>query len=186
LDSFEDDTRTTIGVDFKHKTLRIDGELVNTQIWDTAGQERFSCISKEYYRGANGCLLVYDVTDHQSFSRVEHWYNELITYCQTTVPPITILVGNKCDLKHLAQVSTDEATKFAKEHEMGFYETSAKSNSNVDEAFGSLVEDIVKEMKKNQISGEQSVSVPASKPISVRPREEEEEISTSCSCEKKR
>lgn len=119
LDSFEEDTRTTIGVDFKHKTLRVDGELVNCQIWDTgeylvqlrcahsfppAGQERFSCISKEYYRGANGCLLVYDVTDYQSFSRVEHWYSELLTYCQTPNPPITILVGNKCDQKHLAQV----------------------------------------------------------------------------------
>eukprot|EP01127_Copromyxa_protea_P011200 TRINITY_DN27_c0_g2_i1.p1 TRINITY_DN27_c0_g2~~TRINITY_DN27_c0_g2_i1.p1 ORF type:complete len:220 (-),score=41.94 TRINITY_DN27_c0_g2_i1:57-716(-) len=175
LDSFEDDTRTTIGVDFKHKTLRVDGELVNCQIWDTAGQERFSCISKEYYRGANGCLLVYDVTDYQSFSRVEHWYNELLTYCQTLSPPITILIGNKCDLKHLAQVTTDEATRFAKEKQMGFFETSAKINSNVDEAFGSLVEDIVAEIKKKHMSGEASVAVPASKPITVRPKEEEDE-----------
>jgi len=148
LDAFEEDTRTTIGVDFKHKSLRIDGELVNCQIWDTAGQERFSCISKEYYRGANGCLLVYDITDGTSFSKIDHWYQELLQYCHTTQPPITMLIGNKADLKHVAQVQTSDAVAYSTSNNLGFFETSAKTNSNVEAAFGTLVEDIIKQLKK--------------------------------------
>eukprot|EP01126_Amoeba_proteus_P040786 TRINITY_DN4372_c0_g1_i9.p1 TRINITY_DN4372_c0_g1~~TRINITY_DN4372_c0_g1_i9.p1 ORF type:complete len:223 (+),score=47.14 TRINITY_DN4372_c0_g1_i9:370-1038(+) len=175
LDSFEEETRATIGVDFKHKTLVVEGDLVNCQIWDTAGQERFSCISKEYYRGANGALLVYDVTDHESFDRINHWYQELLAYCQTDTPPITILVGNKSDMKHLAQVSTDEAKRYAKDKQLGFYETSAKMNSNVDEAFGSLVEDIVKDIKSKQMSNvenDDTSVLPPSTPIVLKPKEE--------------
>jgi len=153
LDTFKEDTRTTIGVDFKHKKLRVHGEFVNCQIWDTAGQERFSCISKEYYRGANGCLLVYDITDESTFSRIDHWYQELLTYAHTADDPITVVVGNKCDLSHLAKVKTDDATGYAKAHNMHFFETSAKLNTNVDEAFRVLVEDIVQRMKKASAMG---------------------------------
>jgi len=148
LGAFEEDTRTTIGVDFKHKSLRVNDELVNCQIWDTAGQERFSCISKEYYRGANGCLLVYDITDGSSFAQIDRWYQELLQYCHTTEPPITMLIGNKADLKHVAQVTTADAMAYSKQNNLGFFETSAKTNSNVETAFGTLVEDIVKELKK--------------------------------------
>lgn len=105
-----------------------------------AGQERFSCISKEYYRGANGCLLVYDITDGNSFAKIDHWYQELLTYCHTTEPPITMLIGNKADLKHVAQVSTPDALAYSKANNLGFFETSAKTNSNVEKAFTTLVE----------------------------------------------
>jgi len=153
MDTFKEDTRTTIGVDFKHKKLRVDGELVNCQIWDTAGQDRFSCISKEYYRGANGCLLVYDITDETSFAKIDHWYQELITYAHTPEEPVTVIVGNKCDLKNQAKVKSEDATTYAKSHNMMFFETSAKLNYNVEEAFKVLVEDIVRRMKKSSLGG---------------------------------
>jgi small GTP-binding protein len=162
LDTFKEDTRTTIGVDFKHKKLKIDGELVNCQIWDTAGQERFSCISKEYYRGANGCLLVYDITDESTFTRVDHWYQELLTYAHTAETPVTVIVGNKCDLKQQAKVKTEDATLYAKNHNMHFFETSAKLNYNVEEAFRVLVEDIVHKMKKasTNLGGKSTLTKP--------------------------
>jgi len=158
MDTFKEDTRTTIGVDFKHKKLKVDGELVNCQIWDTAGQDRFSCISKEYYRGANGCLLVYDITDEASFARIDHWHQELLTYAHTNEEPVTVIVGNKCDLKQQAKVKSEDATAYAKAHNMLFFETSAKLNYNVEEAFRVLVEDIVRRMKKSSLGGKNILS----------------------------
>jgi len=174
LDTFKEDTRTTIGVDFKHKKLRVNGELVDCQIWDTAGQERFSCISKEYYRGANGCLLVYDITDDSSFARVDHWYQELLTYAHTSENPITVLIGNKCDLKHLTKIPADEATKYAKAHGMNLFETSAKENKNVDEAFRVLVEDIIARMKKAQVATDKE-QIPVKGNIKIQPEEHHSE-----------
>jgi len=153
MDTFKEDTRTTIGVDFKHKKLKVEGESVNCQIWDTAGQDRFSCISKEYYRGANGCLLVYDITDDASFNKIDHWYQELLTYAHTAEDPVTVIVGNKCDLKNQSKntVKSEDAMNYAKSHNMMFFETSAKLNFNVEEAFKVLVEDIVHRMKKSSL-----------------------------------
>lgn len=85
-------------------------------------------------------MLVYDITDGSSFSKIDHWYQELLQYCHTTEPPITMLIGNKADMKHLSQVSTSDALSYSKANNLGFFETSAKTNSNVDVAFGTLVE----------------------------------------------
>mmetsp|Transcript_1320 Transcript_1320/g.3535 ORF Transcript_1320/g.3535 Transcript_1320/m.3535 type:complete len:206 (-) Transcript_1320:687-1304(-) len=98
---FADDTYTesyisTIGVDFKIRTLELDGKTIKLQIWDTAGQERFRTITSSYYRGAHGIIVVYDVTDQESFNNVKQWMNEIDRYANEKVNKM--LVGNKCDL----------------------------------------------------------------------------------------
>merc|ERR1711898_49091 len=98
---FADDTYTetyisTIGVDFKIRTIEIDGKVIKLQIWDTAGQERFRTITSSYYRGAHGIIVVYDVTDDESFQNVKDWMKEIDRYATNTVHKM--LVGNKCDL----------------------------------------------------------------------------------------
>jgi len=177
LDTFKEDTRTTIGVDFKNKKVRVGGDLVNCQIWDTAGMERFSCISKEYYRGANGCLLVYDITDESTFTRIDHWYQELLTYAHTADDPVTVIVGNKCDLKHLAKVKNEDASAYASAHNMNLFETSAKKNINVDEAFGILIEDIIQRMKISSVATEKDQLTTEPDAVQI-PEEREKENST--------
>uniref|UniRef100_A0A6B2LHS0 Uncharacterized protein n=1 Tax=Arcella intermedia TaxID=1963864 RepID=A0A6B2LHS0_9EUKA len=167
METFKEDTRATIGVDFKHKKLRINGELVNCQIWDTAGQDRFSCISKEYYRGANGCLLVYDITDETSFAKIDHWHQELITYAHTSDHPITFVVGNKQDLKDQAKVKKEDAIAYAAAHKMMFFETSAKDNTGVDEAFRQLIEEIISFKKKTPQLGTHEEDKPSVKGGSI-------------------
>ncbi len=98
---FSDDTYTesyisTIGVDFKIRTIELDGKTVKLQIWDTAGQERFRTITSSYYRGAHGIIVVYDVTDQETFNNIGHWLEEIKRYACDGVNKL--VVGNKCDL----------------------------------------------------------------------------------------
>ena len=113
---FADDTYTqsyisTIGVDFKIRTIDLEGKTVKLQIWDTAGQERFRTITSSYYRGAHGIIIVYDVTDKESFNNVKHWIQEIDKYAADGVKKL--LVGNKCDLASKKVVSHDEAKELA-------------------------------------------------------------------------
>lgn len=135
---FADDTYTesyisTIGVDFKIKTIELEGKTIKLQIWDTAGQERFRTITSSYYRGAHGIIIVYDVTDRESFDNVKQWMNEIDRYACEKVN--TLLVGNKCDMESKRQVSYEEGQQFADEYGMPFLETSAKNATNVEKAF---------------------------------------------------
>ena len=95
-DAFTDSYITTIGVDFRFKTIPVEQKTVKLQIWDTAGQERFRTITSAYYRGADGIILVYDICDRESFSHVEDWLNEVSRYVNESTSKI--LLGNKCDM----------------------------------------------------------------------------------------
>ncbi|KAK3434651.1 hypothetical protein EUGRSUZ_D02119 [Eucalyptus grandis] len=124
-DSYLESYISTIGVDFKIRTVEQDGKTIKLQIWDTAGQERFRTITSSYYRGAHGIIVVYDVTDQESFNNVKQWLSEIDRYASENVNKL--LVGNKCDLT--AQKA------FADEIGIPFMETSAKDATNVEQAF---------------------------------------------------
>jgi Ras-related protein Rab-1A len=146
---FADDTYTesyisTIGVDFKIRTLELDGKTVKLQIWDTAGQERFRTITSSYYRGAHGIIVVYDVTDQESFTNVKQWMNEIDRYANDKVNKM--LVGNKVDLTSKKVVDTDTAKEFAESLGIPFLETSAKNSTNVEQAFITMAAEIKKRM----------------------------------------
>ncbi|XP_062384237.1 ras-related protein Rab-18-B [Sardina pilchardus] len=140
-DTFDPELAATIGVDFKVKTIAIDGNRAKLAIWDTAGQERFRTLTPSYYRGAQGVILVYDVTKRDTFTRLENWLNELETYC-TRNDLVKMLVGNKID-KDNREVDRNEGLKFARKHSMLFIEASAKTRDGVQCAFEELVEKIL-------------------------------------------
>ncbi|CAO2594698.1 Ras-related protein Rab-18 [Lemmus lemmus] len=130
-----------LGVDFKVKTISVDGNKAKLAIWDTAGQERFRTLTPSYYRGAQGVILVYDVTRRDTFVKLDNWLNELETYC-TRNDIVNMLVGNKID-KENREVDRNEGLKFARKHSMLFIEASAKTCDGVQCAFEELVEKII-------------------------------------------
>jgi len=152
-DSWTDTHISTIGVDFKIKTLNIDGKTIKLQIWDTAGQERFRTITSSYYRGAQGIILVYDCTDQESFSNVKQWMGEIDRYACENVNKL--LVGNKTDLVNEKVVDQATAKAFADSMGIPFIETSAKNATNVEQCFLSMARDI-----KNRLSEGSSSDVP--------------------------
>jgi len=141
-DNFTQTFISTIGVDFKIRTLEMDGKKIKMQIWDTAGQERFRTITQSYYRGAHGIFIVYDITDYDSFKNVQDWLREIDRYSSEAV--VKLMVGNKCDLTDMRSVPTEEAKTFAEQIGVQFLETSAKDATNVDNAFMAMAAAIIK------------------------------------------
>jgi len=123
----------TIGVEFGARMITIDNRQIKLQIWDTAGQESFRSITRSYYRGAAGALLVYDITRRETFNHLTRWLEEARQNANQSM--VIMLIGNKSDLDHRRQVSTEEGEKFVKDHGLIFLETSAKTAANVEEAF---------------------------------------------------
>lgn len=118
------------------------------QIWDTAGQERFRTITSSYYRGAHGIIIVYDVTDKQSFENVEHWLKEIDRYANNNVNKL--LVGNKSDLQSKKVVTYEEGKALADKHGIKFLETSAKNAHNVEQAFQAMATEIKARLGANK------------------------------------
>merc|ERR1712022_88503 len=110
-DIFNNKFITTIGIDFKIRTIELDGKKIKLQIWDTAGQERFRTITQAYYRGAMGILLVYDVTDEKSFQNIKQWMRNIDQHANTEV--VKVLLGNKCDMKNKRAVTQEEGEAMA-------------------------------------------------------------------------
>jgi len=150
---FADDTYTesyisTIGVDFKIRTVELDGKTIKLQIWDTAGQERFRTITSSYYRGAHGIIIVYDITDVESFNNVRQWLFEIDRFASENVNKL--LVGNKSDLVNKRVVTTETSKEFANSLDIPFLETSAKNATNVEEAFLTMAAQIKTRMAQTQ------------------------------------
>ena len=188
--SFTTSFITTIGIDFKIKTVELDGKRIKLQIWDTAGQERFRTITTAYYRGAMGILLVYDVTDESSFNNIRNWIRNIEQHASDNVNKI--LVGNKADMDEskrvfslslslsfcspficsylyispcftivvslvislLQAVPTSKGQALADEYGIKFFETSAKTNMNVQEAFFSIARDIKQRIAESDSKAE--------------------------------
>eukprot|EP00178_Gracilaria_changii_P013081 TRINITY_DN3684_c0_g2_i2.p1 TRINITY_DN3684_c0_g2~~TRINITY_DN3684_c0_g2_i2.p1 ORF type:complete len:211 (+),score=34.54 TRINITY_DN3684_c0_g2_i2:22-633(+) len=172
---FADDTYTesyisTIGVDFKIRTIELEGKTIKLQIWDTAGQERFRTITSSYYRGAHGIIVVYDVTDQVSFGNVKQWLQEIDRYACESVNKL--LVGNKCDLVSQKAVDFNTAKEFADSLGIPFLETSAKNSTNVDDAFLTMAREIKARMVVTMQSGgggaEKNISLSASQSVNQK------------------
>lgn len=167
---FADDTYTesyisTIGVDFKIRTIELDGKTIKLQIWDTAGQERFRTITSSYYRGAHGIIVVYDVTDQESFNNVKQWLHEIERYASENVNKL--LVGNKCDLTAKKVVDYTTAKEFADSIGIPFLETSAKNATNVEQAFMTMAAEIKNRMGPQTAAADTKpkVNINASTPV---------------------
>lgn len=131
------ESKSTIGVEFATRSVQIDGKTVKAQIWDTAGQERYRAITSAYYRGAVGALLVYDITNLESFTAASKWLRELRDHADSNI--VVLLAGNKSDLEHLRAVSIEQAKQLASAEALAVTETSAFDASNVEEAFTNLL-----------------------------------------------
>jgi Ras-related protein Rab-1A len=142
-DAFTESYISTIGVDFRFRTVKIDKKTVKLQIWDTAGQERFRTITSAYYRGADGIIMVFDVTSNDSFDHVNDWLKEVNRYAAEGT--VKLLVGNKCDRTADRVVSEEQAKDFAAELGIPYIETSAKSAKNVEEAFLTMAGELIRQ-----------------------------------------
>lgn len=141
-DAFNTTFISTIGIDFKIKTVEIDGKKIKLQIWDTAGQERFHTITTSYYRGAMGIMLVYDITQEKTFDNIAKWLRNIDEHASEGVE--RMILGNKCDMEDKRMVNKERGEGIAREHGIKFFETSAKDNINVEDAFMTLTQDILR------------------------------------------
>jgi small GTP-binding protein len=137
FNEFSHDSKSTVGVELNSKSFIINNTIIKVQLWDTAGQERYKSITSAYYKGARGALIIYDITKTESFKSVDKWFREIKEYGEKNV--VTLLVGNKCDLKQLRSVETLTALEKGKTLGIPYLETSAADSTNVEEAFKKII-----------------------------------------------
>lgn len=149
--TFNENYYSTIGVDFKIKTITLENsKVVKLQIYDTAGQERFHTITSSYYHAADGIGIVYDVTNKDSFDAVNVWLNDVEKLAKPEV--CKVLIGNKCDLMTTKIISNDQGFDLAKAFGIPFLETSAKTAENVDNVFYQMAVEMVKRKEQNKFN----------------------------------
>lgn len=161
-DAFTDSYITTIGVDFRFRTIPVEQKTIKLQIWDTAGQERFRTITSAYYRGADGIIMVYDVCDRDSFQHIDSWLAEVNRYANEST--CKVLIGNKCDNESDRKVSYEEGKKKADELGISFVETSAKEATNVEQAFTTMSSELITLRESSTTKPKQGGSVNLLKP----------------------
>lgn len=149
---FKDDSNHTIGVEFGSKIINVGGKYVKLQIWDTAGQERFRSVTRSYYRGAAGALLVYDITSRETYNALTNWLTDARMLASQSI--VIILCGNKRDLDAEREVTFLEASRFAQENELMFLETSALTGENVEEAFVQCARKILNKIESGELDPE--------------------------------
>ena len=150
--TFQDAHISTIGLDYRLKSMNLkSGKNLKLQIWDTAGQDRFRAITKNYYKGANGIILIYDVTSLQTYENIKTWVNQIKEEAPQNV--VIFIAGNKIDMEEERKVTTEEGKRLAEEFGYPFYETSAKDDININEIFDDLVEKVDSIYSKLEGSG---------------------------------
>ena len=145
-DQFTENYVTTIGVDFRFKTMIVMDKIVKVQVWDTAGQERYRSITNAYYRGAEGILIVFDVTKKESFENIQNWINDVTLYTGKDV--IIICLGNKNDLNK--EIDNKEISEFQKKTGLEILNVSAKTGDGVEDAFKHIIELLIRKKKNNK------------------------------------
>jgi len=146
---FKKSSSHTIGVEFGSKTINVSGKDVKLQIWDTAGQERFRSVTRSYYRGAVGCLLVYDITSRDTYNHLVSWLADARTLARSDIT--VMVVGNKCDKKSGREVTLLEASRFAQENDLLFMETSAVTGECVEEVFIKTAQNILSKIETGML-----------------------------------
>ena len=174
---FDKDFKATIGVELGNKTLKIKNDTVNCQIWDTAGQERYRSMTKAYYKGALGALIVYDITKKFTFENIENWIVELKNSADKKVS--IILIGNKNDLENERQVKKEEAETKAKEYGIAFLETSALNGDNIELAFKTLIEEVYNKCHRD-FESIADVEIMKGKAINLEEKQEDNKKSKCC------
>ena len=147
-DTFSVNLMNSIGVDFKLKNIEIDNKKIKLQIWDTAGQERFRTITTSYYKGAHAIVIVFDITDKDSFEHVKVWMQDIDKFAKAGV--MRILVGNKCDLEHQRAVTKDQGNEMALKYGIKYIETSAKDTINIEELFVNTAKTLMNKQQNNK------------------------------------
>ena len=148
-DKFNQSMLSTIGVDFQSKVIIIDNIKVKLKIWDTTGQERFKTLTSQYYNGADGALLIFDITSKMTFDRISFWMNELNEKKKLNELGL-LLIGNKIDLNDKRTVDKEEAEIFARENNINYYETSASKNININNVINDIAKQCLNIIKKNE------------------------------------
>ncbi|CAL9087549.1 ras-related protein [Musa troglodytarum] len=165
-DEFSLESKSTIGVEFATRSIRVEDKVIKAQIWDTAGQERYRAITSAYYRGAVGALVVYDITRHVTFENIERWLKELRDHTDSNI--VIMLVGNKADLRHLRAVNTEDAKDFSEKENAFFMETSALESMNVENAFTEVLTQIYRVVSRKSLeAGDDPADLPTGQTINV-------------------
>ena len=146
-DEFTENTKSTVGVELGIKFLKIRNTKTKIQIWDTAGQERYQAITSSYFKGSDGCFIVYDITNETSFDHIEKWYEQI--HDESNKDISIVIVGNKCDLENERKVIIEKAKEKAKNLKCAFFETSALKNINIEKIFEELVNNIYDKTGEN-------------------------------------
>nr|CAD7443521.1 unnamed protein product [Timema bartmani] len=173
----------TIGVEFGTRIIEVSGQKIKLQIWDTAGQERFRAVTRSYYRGAAGALMVYDITRRSTYNHLSSWLTD--TRNLTNPSTVIFLIGNKCDLEAQRDVTYEEAKQFADENGLMFVEASAKTGENVEEAFLETAKKIYQSIQDGRLdlnAAESGVQHKPSQPGRNTLVNDQQTNKDSCSC----
>ena len=162
---YSEDFSATIGIDNKSKIVIIDKLKYKLHIWDTAGQERFRTVTSSYYRGAHGIMVVYSISDEESFHNIKKWLQEIDRYACEDVRKI--IVGNMMDDKSKREVDYNAGLDLADRYNIDFIETSAKSGENIEEAFMTLATAVIP-----MLDGESTASVEVEKTFPLNTNEQ--------------
>lgn len=177
-DTFSENSKATVGVEFKSKSYRINNKIFKIEFWDTAGQERYKSITAVYYKGAKGALLVYDITSAITFNNIDKWLAEMKEKTSSDIK--LILIGNKTDLKESREVDVELGLDKAKTFGMPFMETSAKDTTNVQEAFHCLFKEIYKDYQQ-KVDKQEKESKEENEGIQLETKAKEEQSYGCCS-----
>ena len=168
---FSEKFKVTIGVDFFSKEFDIEGHKIKAQIFDTAGQERFRSLIVNYYKGAKGAFIVYDITSENSFNAIDNWVSNIRAFADKKI--ILILIGNKSDLEKIRKVSKEKGEEKAKGLGLAFLETSALNGENLEKAFELMINEIYKKGKEDKITNAQNANIEPGKNISTLDKSKE-------------